>query len=83
MYLPALWWGLPLATSGTVIHGWDVDGIAGISPLAEFHNLLVQPKSDWYVAYPLFHYLLLGLCYAPYLAWLWLTGGATAYAAVC
>ena len=39
VYLPAIWWGLPVATSGDTIRGWDVDGIAGIGPLAEFHNL--------------------------------------------
>ena len=77
VYLPALWWGLPVATSEAGIRGWDVDGVTGISVLAEFHNLLVEAKSDWYVAYPLFHYVVLGIFYAPYLAWLMVTGGLT------
>ncbi|MGH8509056.1 MAG: ArnT family glycosyltransferase [Gammaproteobacteria bacterium] len=77
-YLPGLGWGLPFATSDAGIRGWDVDAIIGIGVLAEFHNLLVEAKADWFVAYPLFHYLLLGACYAPYLAWLWLTGGMSA-----
>lgn len=75
VYLPAIWWGLPAVTSGDSIRGWDVDGITGIGPLTEFYNLFFHANADWYVVYPLFHYLLLGVCYAPYLAWLWLTGG--------
>lgn len=82
VYLPAIWWGLPVATNGEVIRGWDVDGIAGIVPLAEFHNMFFHASADWYVPYPLFHYLLLGASYAPYLAWLWLTGGLESPSAV-
>jgi hypothetical protein len=75
LYAPGLFWGLPHATSEITIRGWDVDSIAGIGPLSELHNLLVTPREGWYFAYPLFHYLLLGLVYAPYMAFLWLTGG--------
>jgi 4-amino-4-deoxy-L-arabinose transferase-like glycosyltransferase len=72
--LPAVWWGLPVATSGITARGWDVDGVAGIGVLSEMHNLIVQPRPDWYVAYPLLHYLILAVCYAPYLAYLIATG---------
>jgi hypothetical protein len=75
LYAPGLLWGLPHATSEVTIRGWDVDSIAGIGPLSELHNLLVEPQAGWYYAYPLFHYLVLGLAYAPYMAYLWLTGG--------
>ncbi|MEO8294439.1 MAG: hypothetical protein ABI613_02910 [Gemmatimonadota bacterium] len=75
LYAAGLFWGLPHATSEVTIRGWDVDSIAGIGPLSELHNLLVTPREGWYFAYPLFHYLLLGLVYAPYMAFLWLTGG--------
>lgn len=75
LYAPGLLWGLPYATSEVTIRGWDVDSIAGIGPLSELHNLLVEPRTGWYFAYPLFHYLVLGLAYAPYMAYLWLTGG--------
>ncbi|MEO8201608.1 MAG: glycosyltransferase family 39 protein, partial [Gemmatimonadota bacterium] len=77
LYAPGLFWGLPHATSEVTIRGWDVDSVAGIGPLSELHNLLVQPREGWYFAYPLFHYLILGLVYAPYMAFLWLTGGLT------
>jgi hypothetical protein len=73
--LPASWWGLPHATSELTVRGWDVDGIAGIGVLSELHNLLVDPKPDWYTAYPLLHYLVLAVAYAPYLAFLVATGG--------
>lgn len=73
-YTPGLVWGLPQATQAALIHGWDVDSVTGIATLSEFHNLFVVAKPDWYVAYPLFHYLLLGLVYTPYLAYMFLTG---------
>ena len=74
-YAPGVWWGLPHATSEAGKHGWDVDGIGGIVTLSELHNFFVEAKPDWYVVYPPFHYLLLGVVYLPYLGWLWLTGG--------
>jgi len=79
VYAPAIWWGLPQVTApALVLHGWDVDGVAGINVLAELHNLLVASRPDWYVAYPLFHYLVLGVCYAPYVVYLVLSGGLSA-----
>jgi hypothetical protein len=82
LYAPGLLWGLPYATSEVTIRGWDVDSIAGIGPLSELHNLLIAPQAGWYYAYPLFHYLVLGLAYAPYMAYLWLTGGLVSPSAV-
>lgn len=82
LYAPGLLWGLPYATSEVTIRGWDVDSIAGIGPLSELHNLIVAPQAGWYYAYPLFHYLVLGLAYAPYMAWLWLTGGLVSPSAI-
>jgi hypothetical protein len=75
LYLPGIWWGLPEATSSNALHGWDIDGVAGVPVLAEFANLLREPQPDWFLTYPLFHYLVLGALYAPYLAFLLLTGG--------
>lgn len=75
IYATGIWWGLPHATSEVTIRGWDIDSIAGMGPLAELHNLLIQPQPGWYFAYPLFHYLVLGAAYAPYVGYLLLTGG--------
>lgn len=77
LYIPGIWWGLPQATRAEFIHGWDVDGVAGILTLSEFHNLFIEPKPDWYVAYPLLHYFINGGVLAPYLIYLILTGGLT------
>lgn len=75
IYIPAIWWGLPHATHPLGVHGWDIDAVTGMQTLSELHNLLVEPKPDWYVAYPLFHYLVVGFFYVPYFAFLYLTGG--------
>jgi hypothetical protein len=74
VYLPAIWWGMPHATHPLGVHGWDLDAVTGLLTLSEMHNLLVQPKPDWYLAYPLFHYLIIGVSYLPYLTFLYLTG---------
>lgn len=74
-YLPGVWWGVPRPTNALQIHGWDVDAVTGVLTLSELYNLLLHPQPDWYVAYPLFHYGLLALVYAPYMGYLWLTGG--------
>jgi hypothetical protein len=75
LYLPGIWWGLPEATGATALHGWDIDGVAGIPVLSELSNLLREPQPDWYLMYPAFHYLVLGALYAPYLGFLLQTGG--------
>jgi len=74
-YLPGFRWGLPHATHSATVRGWAIDSVAGISTLAELHNLFVHPAADWYTAYPVFHYLFLATLYAPYLLYLKLTGG--------
>lgn len=75
LYALAGHWGLPQATTEVGIRGWDVDGVGGMNTLSELHNLLVDPKPDWYTAYPLLHYLILTLTYLPYFALLRVTGG--------
>jgi 4-amino-4-deoxy-L-arabinose transferase-like glycosyltransferase len=75
VYVPGILWGLPHATSEVGIRGWDVDSVTAIGVLSEFHNLLVEAKADWWVAYPLFHYFVLAAVYAPYLLFLVLSGG--------
>lgn len=68
------WWGVPHMTNASAPpHGWEMDTTAGLGTLSELHNLF-YPKPDWYVAYPLLHYLVQGAAYAPYLLFLLLTG---------
>jgi len=75
LYIPGIWWGLPHVTHPQVPHGWEIDTASGLAVLSELHNLFIQPQPGWYVAYPIFHYLALGCIYAPYLAFLCLSGG--------
>lgn len=72
--LPATHWGIPNATHPLLARGWEVDGVAGISLLSELANLKGPAQADWYVAYPLFHYLVLAVVCAPVLAYLLATG---------
>ncbi len=74
IYFTAIWWGLPHATNPLGTHSWEIDAVTGMQTLAELHNLFVQPKEDWYLAYPPFHYIVIGICYAPYLLFLYLSG---------
>jgi hypothetical protein len=71
---PASGWGIPRATSEVTVRGWEVDAISGIGVLSELSNLAGASRPDWYVAYPLFHYLVLGFAYVPYIAFATLTG---------
>lgn len=75
IYIPAIGWGLPGASHPLGVHSWDVDGVTGLQTLSELHNLVFSPKEDWWVAYPLFHYFVIAICYVPYLGYLYLTGG--------
>ena len=73
--LVGCWWGIPQLNGPTTPpHGWEVDATSGLATLSELHNLFIEPKPDWYMAYPVFHYLVQGLAYLPYLAMLFVTG---------
>ena len=68
-----LWWGLPL--SG--IHAWDVDGIAPLGPLIAAKRMLFDDwwNSGYYNKYPMGQFFILMAAYAPYVGYLWLSGG--------
>jgi hypothetical protein len=68
-----LWWGLPLDR----VRPWEIDGIAPMEPLATAHRLFVEERwnAGHYKKYPLAHYFILMGASAPYVAYLWLTGG--------
>ena len=60
-------WGLPHPTGD-----WATDGLSPLSPLAFTWHLIHGEK--WSGKYPAFHFLLLTLVQAPYVAWLKLRG---------
>jgi hypothetical protein len=74
LYLPGLGWGLPYANAPVRLRGWAIDAITPLGPLTEIHGILVGHGESAYLGYPLLHYFVLGLAYAPVLAILWLSG---------
>lgn len=59
-----IWWGLPN------YYPWGVDDLTPNAPL-----LIAKNRFQIDSRYPIFHYVLLDVVYAPYLAYLYLTGG--------
>ena len=74
LVLPIAHWGIPHVNADNRAHAWGNDDQVPLAPLAELHNALVEARPDRNVAYPMFHYLLLGGAYAPYLGALKLSG---------
>ncbi len=75
VYTRALGWGLPSADET-----WAADAIRPSAPLAvAWHNFAAHGfNGGWFwFKYPPFHAFLLCTIYAPYLLWLWLSGGLT------
>ena len=67
-----LWWGLP---SGA--ETWEVDGIAPLEPLVAAKRLFID---DWWNSgyinkYPMGHFFIVLAVYAPYIVYLFVTGG--------
>jgi hypothetical protein len=55
------------------IDDWDPDSIAPLGPLVYAKRLLFGEM--WWEEYPPFHYMLIAVISAPYIGFLWLTGG--------
>lgn len=73
VYTRALSWGLPAGDET-----WAADALKPSAPLAvAYNNFLANGfNSGWFwFKYPPFHAFVLCAVYAPYLLWLWLTGG--------
>lgn len=65
-------WGLPCAVNTDTTNPWGYDEVAPMQPLIEAHGLFTRSRS--YLAYPLFHYMVLTGANAPYLGYQYLTG---------
>ncbi|GEM_PF-4899877 len=73
-YAPGITWGMPDAVTGERTKAWGVDEIAPMGPLFETRNLFLHgPLGN--PQYPMFHYILVFVCYLPYLGLQMLTGG--------
>src|SRR5688500_17008107 len=75
VYLPGLTWGIPYASGPERVHSWGNDDAAPLAALAEMHDTFVIAPPNRNVAYPWFHYFLMACAMAPYLVWLYATGG--------
>ena len=75
-YTPAFWWGAPHATASDRTNAWGVDDEPPLGPLAQAHDI-VAPKKEMNpnLGYPMLHpFMVLG-AYAPYVAYLKVSGG--------
>ncbi|MBI2833648.1 MAG: glycosyltransferase family 39 protein [Acidobacteria bacterium] len=76
LYLPGIWWGLPLATAWNRIHPWGTDELAPLG-FGELYGVILHRGRRFDPRYPLFHFFFQGLFAAPYLAYLWISGQLT------
>ncbi len=75
LYAPLIGWGLPYATAPDRTKTVATDEILPLEGLAEMHNTFVVSKPDRNYGYPWWHYFVVSVAQAPYLAYLMLTGG--------
>jgi hypothetical protein len=73
LLLLGIQWGLPRTVSPETIDTWGYDEIGPISPLAEAYHGFTRSQVN-YLAYPLFHYIVLTAAGTPYLVFQVLTG---------
>jgi hypothetical protein len=73
-WLAGIAWGVPDGFAPNRVTPWGHDDNTPLGPLIEMHGLFVQRPEHRFLAYPLMQHMLLAVCYAPYLAWLWLSG---------
>lgn len=71
--LPGIAWGLPTARDGDSTFPWGYDEQAPLPPLSEAQAKFARGEGK-YLAYPLFHYIVLTASYLPYITYEYLTG---------
>lgn len=72
-FLIGINWGLPHAISPETVEPWGVDTIAPVAPLSEAYHKFTRSNNNW-TYYPLFHYIVIDIAYAPYIAYQYLKG---------
>ncbi len=70
----AFTWGAPQAISPDTMSTWQIDTIAPVAPLTEAYYRFTREGTEP-VVYPLFHFVVLDIAYAPYVAYQYLMGG--------
>lgn len=75
LHLPFLGWGLPSATAPDRTKTFATDEILPLEALAEMRNTFVESRPDRNYSYPWWHYFVVASAQAPYVAYLWISGG--------
>jgi len=73
LLLTGIHWGLPVAVRPETTAPWGSDEVGPLEPLAEAYSLFTRSGVE-FPYYPLFHYVVLAFCYAPYMIFLFLSG---------
>jgi hypothetical protein len=81
IYGAGLSWGLPHATAPERDRPWGIDDMTPLGALADMHNI-IEPKPDRNLGYPLMSSFMFSAVEAPYLGYLWATGGLSTVSAV-
>jgi hypothetical protein len=66
LLLAGIGWGLPRAVSPGTTAPWGYDEVAPLQPLTEAYYRFTRSGSE-FLGYPLFHYMVLSVVYAPYM----------------
>jgi len=75
LYAPLVGWGLPHATAPERTKTVATDEILPLEGLAEMRSTFVSPAPDRNLGYPWWHYFVVSVAQAPYLAVLEFSGG--------
>ena len=82
LYASLVGWGLPYATAPDRIKTFATDEILPLEGLAEMRSTFVSAAPDRNLGYPWWHYFVVSVAQAPYLAALWFTGNLSEITAV-
>lgn len=77
LYVATIGWGLPHATAPDRVKTVATDELLPLEALAEMRSTFVSPAPDRNLGYPWWHYFVLASAQAPYLGYLYVTGGLT------
>jgi 4-amino-4-deoxy-L-arabinose transferase-like glycosyltransferase len=75
LYAPLIWWGIPRANTADRTKTFATDEILPLEGLAEMRNTFVFSRSDRNYGYPWWHYFVVSVAQAPYIAYEKLSGG--------
>jgi len=74
LYAPLIGWGAPHATAPNRVKTFATDEILPLEALAEMRNTFVVSRPDRNYGYPWWHYFVVAVAQAPYLAYLKVSG---------